>query len=781
MAFSDEEVDAAVQQYLSTELAVGRTSSGSRTTTEIRDGALELLTTALLMSPGAWFYCIGLCSNRLTAELAEQLDDLADIVLAADRAYVQSPEVSSTAELVAAQAALLDLSTGVDARSNGINGSLGPGVERFRRAISRFITTELSSVISGTEILETGQEQRVAITALWRDMEPRHDIIVELAASIGAAIDNLNAVRLPERAAQGVVRRIRERVDALATTLGRPGSAQQNRTALLDLLAARSLLTKVSGFGSIRVDVMPRLGDPTTGTIQTSDGTEASVLGTVSSPYNYDGGATVDLTLNGAATTPSVVLPNDYGSRAVLYSQVLSFPGGPGVTAEAAVRNILEGTLSTFVTAGSPYSSGSVAATAIGGGLGPDIEVFWDSLSGRLAFVSSASSDNSLVEFDLSTADRVAFSDWAFGVAGTTRAEFVVVQAGDLIELFEASDPGLRCVVRETYYGNFSGARSNSFPNQILSPSTNFSAIPVGARVKLSGTSTNNSGYYRVLSGVVPGVLVLDRSIPDADSSLYLATFNRLIELSAVGTTTQSGIAALSTPGATALGLPVAAEVPASLTEFVITSGDFMLRGVLPGDLLELIAPSGAAYSVVVLTVAPRELMFDTAVPYEAGAWEYSVRNFNMVDYQVLQEACLEFDTSLVAVRVAVQQLIKGARFSPELVQAFSDYSVSLEDLATACAAYTPAVDDAMRHCIETFQEQGLDRALDLLLELRVSELFTMHPDGVSYSTWLVRASIDAAREVAPQSKFKQSAGVTDMTVKTMTLPNSSNPLGRSR
>lgn len=845
--FTTDEVDAAVSQYLSGALTVGYTASGSRTTTELRDGALELLATTLMLRPDAWFYLIGLCCNRLIGEINEQLSSFDTIVEAAQNTSGASKDVSSVAELAAARSALLDVSSGLSSRTTGINGSIGPGVERFRRSISRFVSTELGGVVSGSDVVPTAQESRNTIRTEWALAASRHETLVELASAISSAVTALGAARLPQRAAQGVVQRVSARVDALQSTLGQSGSSAENRTAFLDLLAARALLTRISGFTTPRLTLMPLSTDPSTGTVQ-GTGDEVETLGTVSGPYNYAGGATVELSLNSAATTPVVVLPQDYGSCAVLYTAALTFPG-PSAPSTVAIRSTVYDTFHVLGLGGS-WADGVAAAAALNTAFSTWFDVYWEPLSSRLVFVSKDSTDASLVEFDQSTAQRVVFTDWAFGSGGTVRASAAPVPASAVVNSFAASDPGVHAAVDIVSYGSYSGSRYGLLPTSVstvkltdtgltcdgagrltglqnyedlgvvpgdgaavyapISQSFAITAVSAGVitvddptgvipagpvsavigpdhrgldtglRVKLVGSTISNTGYYRVDTGHV-GYIELDREIAGPDTSVQVIIWSETLRLSAVGASTTSGLGVSASAGATALGLSASAEVPASLQQFSIVSGDFLLRGVAAGDQLTLVAPSTTTYVVEITAVATRQVTFEPAVPYAAGAWTYSVQNRRMVDYAVPQDAADAFLTSYSEVTElsrVMDRLALGGRYSAEYETALQAYVTALGTLRDALDAYDPNREPSVDHVVETFGEQGLDRALDLLLALDISELFSMHPDGVSYASWVTRRAADAAREVAPQSKFTSGSGLARGTFSSATVYD---PLGRGR
>jgi len=181
-----------------------------------------------------------------------------------------------------------------------------------------------------------------------------------------------------------------------------------------------------------------------------------------------------------------------------------------------------------------------------------------------------------------------------------------------------------------------------------------------------------------------------------------------------------------------------------------------------------------------VTEVAARLLTFTPAVSYEPGLWSYVVKNSRMVDYAAPKSAADVFTTAYPDVGgldTMMARLSLGGRYSAEYQAAVQDYTDAVVAFHTALDGYNPAREPAMDHVVETFTEQGLDRALDLLLALRVTELFTMHPDGVSYKSWVTRRAADTTREVVPQTKFAAGAVAQPSFSATEVF----DPLGRGR
>lgn len=810
--FTDEEVDEAVRRYLSTDVSATRLKSGSRDTLGAKEQVYDLVATALLLEPSSYYYVIWLASNKLTGLLNEQIADMSTIVEAAPNASRQAKLLGPVTELVNAEAAIVDLNTAFNSRTQGVSGSLGPGIERFRVSVERYIKAELvKNVVVDNDVVPTGEELKDTIRAAWARAQERHAEIFELATSISAAIQTYRSVKLPDSAVKKIVSRIGNKIEELQETLSGPTAVRDSRVAMLDLLAMRTLLTRCSSFRAPSTALAPLGTDIQACVLLGGSGEPASLLGTVASPYNYDAGAVLDLTVNGG-TPVSVNLPGT--SRATVLSAAPSFPAPTGAEVAVSVDGATPVTLTTAA-----WATGADAATALSALAG--VTVTWDGTN--LVYRSDTTGDVSSLQFLDGNPDRDTFLSWAFNGA-IPSAVATPVPVTDLLRLFP---PSIEALVEESSIAAFVGERvatggqedylwhrraaaadlvsdgsvtlvatatdfeaQGVVPGDILvitaptpmqrtvvsvdgavvvvdlavAAATNtyyvgpdYSTVPVGARVQLIGTEPLNTGFYRVASGA-PARLVLDRDIPVVDAELSATVTRDRLRLTARGTTTSSGIAAVVSAGATALGLVAGPEQKASLDRMQITGAlDFIARGIRAGDHLVLTSPAEISYETLLTAVEPKVLTFDPPAVYEAGNWLYNVLSSGGVAYDALTESVDSFlgavDDEAADVDQAVARLLRGARYSVELQNILETYGGALETLLDAADDYAIPRDTVIDQVVRTFAEEGYDRALDLFVDLRLDELFAMSDDGVSYSSWLTRQSATVAREVVPITK----------------------------
>lgn len=834
--FSDEEIAAAVDRFLLKQVTVPTLKTGARDILTARDRVYDLLTTALLLRPDSYFYVIYLARNRLMALVSQQIAALDTIIAAAPNTTRAAKLINSTTDLAAAQAALLDLSAGLNTRSTGVRGSIGPAVDRFRRSISSFVSGELTKnvVVSG-QVTETGPELRSTIASAWADIVGRHPEIVRLAGNLAGALSTLESVRLPETSVRDIVSRIQTRLSEVRTTMESDSAIEQSRSAVLDLLTMRTLLTKASTFRNPELVLMPKTRDSSLVTFLDSSGTQARIQGTISGPFNYDPGAGLSLSVNGG-TPVFVTLPRTTkGSRAELRSRVFSPWVAPTIGDEMSF--VLNFSLATSFVLPAAYASGPVAAAALDAALTPLASCTWDAATNQLVFQSANEGDISHLRLLINTAPQQGFRDWAFPA---TLAPFIEnkgepVPASEIVSAIGQASPLVSADIVETNLASFIGERTSVGGEEAIlwdrrdsgtdlastgttlvsSPSKNFETmgiqpgmavhttspgvadyvieevnanelvlssappvgaltyyigpdyrtVPAGARVQVvSGANRDNTGFYRASSGEVARIVV-DRSLQVADAQISVSVFQQLIGIEAVGTTTSAGVGALASAGATALGLAVAAETRPLLTRLrLVGAGDFLLRGVRTGDLLKLTAPSGAVYDdVIIASVTTTDLLIEQDnIVYEPGNWTYEIRSYRADQFQAVQEDAndflsTEFATNFARIDSLVGRLIRGAKYSGEIVTAITDYRDDLIDFRQGLESYSVPRERTIDNVVRTMREQGLDRAIDLFLTLEIAELFSMEADGVSYNTWLVRKAATVAREVVPVSKYARS------------------------
>jgi hypothetical protein len=532
--YTDEEVRAAVDKFLLRQASVSLLPNGARNVVQLRDTVYDLVTTVLLLRPDSFFYVVWQAGNKLKGLVNQQIASLDQIVANGPGVTKPAKKINSTSELTNARAALLEVNSGLNARTQGVSGSIGPAVTRFRRSINRFLQDEVTkNVVVNGAVTDTADGLKEVIRTEWSDAVERHEEIVSLATSLTSALSELSSVRLPQSAIQSIVGRIQTRLFELETVMVGSSGIAESRQAMLDLLTMRTLLTKASSFRAPALALMPLTGDSSTVTPVDSAGVEAFVVSTVSAPYNYDPGASLSLSLNGG-TPVAVSLPRS--SCAEIRSRTISPWTEPPGSSEILLSINGGGVSGPLVLPLVPaYGSGPAAAAAFDAGLA-GVSVTWDAAASQLVFQSEDETDISKIRLSIATAPTAAFGAW-FG--GLLEGYPSPPTAEELVTAVASATSLVRSSIAETFYGTFSGVRealptnvvwsktaegtdlASTGTTQVTSSSTNFEIKRVRPGMALEITAPPAAvGQYVVVS-VSGGTLTLDAPVPAAVGATY--------------------------------------------------------------------------------------------------------------------------------------------------------------------------------------------------------------------------------------------------------------------
>jgi hypothetical protein len=804
--YTSEEIQTKIDQFLRTSIQVDRTRLGTRDILTMRNEIYDLLTTSILLRPDSFFYIVRLTVNRLEALRRQQATDVTDILESLVGINRRSTPIENTAELSNARAALLGINAGLNARQSGISGALGPGVEKFRNAVERFIDTELAdNVIVAGDPTETGDELRVRIQTLWSEALSRHSDMVELVTAIIAATARLESAQLPYDAIQGIVSRIRTRLDEVITELGGSQAIEKSREDMLDLFVMRVLLTRAASFRTPSLSLAPLTGDSAT-MVLTSGTIPGSIQTPLSGPYVYGAGESIEFDTESGPTHDVVALPGftnaEMRSIAGLPPSI-TFAGTE--TLDMLVENVSPGAPHVFSAAAKTLAT---IATEIDGYLGAAGTSFVDVPNSQIVIQSADATDASLLQVLRDTPAKLDLVG-LLGLPDTGRASPTAVP--DI-----ASDIGTGTsdrVVAESVFtdlGSFSGdIRTGAGNERKVFVQNVLSAALIGARVQIVSPDLLNPGYYSIAAVIDEGSgeysFTVDRdfySRPDAVDTALI--FTDYLKVSAAGAAPTDGIAVTpSTPGALALGFtPSATQTKGLADTATISVGDLLQRGVRVGDLLQLDTESVAdAHTLTAVDTGEVSFSPGFTYPNPVVPVDYAIRSARYQSYQNFIDGISSLDgvqswldewEDVTELDRRVTQVIRGGLpgQAAELLQSYLDSTgtaptgesalpAGVSDLTTLEAdvdAFSVPFESMIDNVLRMLSEQGMDRALDLLLNLDLDEFFTMPAEGVSYSTWLTKQSADAARELAPVSKFAKSANVAEEVRPLASQPNPFDP-----
>jgi hypothetical protein len=175
--------------------------------------------------------------------------------------------------------------------------------------------------------------------------------------------------------------------------------------------------------------------------------------------------------------------------------------------------------------------------------------------------------------------------------------------------------------------------------------------------------------------------------------------------------------------------------------------------GAAAGDIIEV---NGAKYTVqgVTFTDSGTIVQLPTTFDYVTSAMSYRYLSGQYDSLQSMLNSLRVYPNDFVSeLDILVVQVLQG-KSATRIYNELTPVSVSLASIKTALTAYTsPGRSVGLDAAVAMMREQGMDRAVDMLLSLRLIELFTMNKDGVSYNTNLARTAATATRVVSPMSK----------------------------
>ncbi len=732
--------------------------------------------------------------------------------------------VTSTTDLTNARASLLNMNAGLNQTGGVQTRNLGPEVSRFRSSIESFVTDQLRpNVVAGSTVTETAGELRAKIETLWKEVVARHDQILTLCTAISDAISNLNGAKLPKSAVQAVVSRMQSRLDALTTELAADKTLETHRESMLELLTMRTLLTRVSFFRTPAEVLAPLTGDASQ--LSPIGGVAAgSITGTISGPFNVPPLSTLDFETGTPVTPSSIVMPR-YSNAEVQSPDLvypITFPLNaelrlrvdgtlyPAQSYSLAVyatdvaflasinayiaANLIPATAyisgaKIFIRSNTPNDISSVsvldttanqllflsiagftrnaiclpitaAEIILAGAPWPkvrlsDAHTEYGNFSGRTAAANVLDLSKSSGLVDVPGGDTLVF---------TTNLESVGVKKGDSIILL--TGPEIRTITSVA-----GGVVTVDSPLPVIGIGIayrigkDFTTLPVGARVLVGSNAVPlNSGPYRAVAGDVAQVTV-DRPffvLADPVTAVLQTSF---LVATATGATPTDGITANpASAGATAVGYVITAvQVRAGITMFeALGTVDFLARGVGVGDQLTL--QTAPTPSVTTIESVQLTDLTTAAVPFFAGPVEYVIRSARFLAWLdlVATVSYFELNVDFAAADFAITRILNGAAATALLsgggpVGLYSTQIALLGSIQDYVVPFERTIDNILRMLVE----QGMDRAADLFTTLQVGEFFSMHPDGVSYSSNLIRTAADVTRQVAPVSRNARSIMVS--------------------
>lgn len=677
------------------------------------------------------------------------------------------------------------------------------------------------NVVEGSTVTETAGELRAKIDTTWKEIVVRHESILTLSTAISEAITNLNAAKLPQSAVQAVVSRMQSRLDELTTELEADKTLETHRESMLELLTMRTLLGRVSSFRTPQEILAPLTGDsgqvsPLGGT--TAPSLTGTISGPFNIPPPV---ATLDFETGAPVVPSSIVMPRysnaEVFSADLAYP--LTFPVNaelrlrvdgtlyPAQSYSAAVYAsdvLFLASINTYLTTNLIPATAFIVGAKIYIRSNTETDIssvsVLDTTANQILFLNTTGFLHNAVCKPLTAQEIIrAGSPWpsvrlsdakteygnfpgvtvaasvldlskSSGVVTTTGSEtltFAVnleslgVRALDTLIVIDGFTTYIRTIL------SVAGGvvtLDDAIPNLGIKPyriGPDFTSLPVGARVLVSSNSVPlNTGPYRVVLGEVAQITV-DRTFFFNADPVNVVLQTSFLVATATGASSTDGITANpASVGATAIGYTVTpTQVRAGLTHFeAVGTVDFLARGVGVGDQLTL--QTTPAPTVVAIELVEISDLTTEPVPFFVGPVEYVIRSARYLAWLELVSDVDAFveNADFAAADFAITRILSGAA-STVLLSGGGPvglYAAQI-DLLASIQDYSVPFERTIDNILRMLTEQGMDRAADLFTTLQVEEFFGMHPDGVSYSSNLIRTAADVTRNVAPVSRNARS------------------------
>lgn len=253
--YSPEEVQSVVEKLVLSNISRPYDSLGTRRPDISFNEIQESVVSLLLLTPSAPFYLAFLGAQRaldLISEEAALIEAILQNIVVVGRPTFPITDISS---LVNAEVALFDLQSAAGNRTKGFTDiSTSPPFIRFNKNVERFLSVAGLNVKDGNLIVPTPSEARQNLPAQISNLKALNDQLKGVIGLLALALDDYGSLNLPSIAAQRVIQRARELVQARRQSLEGLSAADRLlviRQTVLELLASKAVVKQYGSFGPV--------------------------------------------------------------------------------------------------------------------------------------------------------------------------------------------------------------------------------------------------------------------------------------------------------------------------------------------------------------------------------------------------------------------------------------------------------------------------------------------------------------------------------------------------
>lgn len=677
---SDVDTAAIVGKYLSRQTTGTRVNADADTAAE-NQAILESIAISLLLNPQAALSVILNSKNNLQQLISSDVEIIDYITAAIGETQNSDAFPSSTADLVDAQTALIELD-----RIGRIDTSL-QAFTRYQNSISNFLNNQLAPLLKRNPTGEFNRSGLEAKQDLFNSVSlfiQAHTFFISQFSILANAVSDFNSVDLSRVVHTQTIARVRTSLTQIKS--GMDSGEMSNTVAALELLAGSASLQSISNAKKLYDDTVPLSRQLFVGPKPTTAFIESSVgpLLTTTAPYPH--------------------------------STSLAANGGIPQTFELPYTG----------KSGSPFVCSSLAQATFN--VPPSAALYVDVTPGSAPGADGTTHYSiPLISGVRSVANVISDINAVFGVSGPIATDFVNSDNA-IILLGAVTDTKVQVLV--TGPGTFN---------------------------PLTGVYTPDPPSVHELLGFFPNQT---STSVDAFDLVFLQRFFKANYGPTIGTTASltldgrlridSGsadpsVSALQVAGQlmSDLGFSSAVAVPASLqvTDIEAAVLDPTELGVLPGSVVH-----ASTFINAVSSISGNQLLFDPSIRLPLTVELVRVVAPSVVATQNTMAVLGAFGGAFDNDILPLQGLLSPLLTTPSLAQvndalrAFQTIKTRLVSLLNQLQSVIVSdtqkpADATAQSIIQTLEERGLDRALDLLTQCLFSEFFGLTSETVSKST----------------------------------------------
>lgn len=708
---------------------------------------IESLALAMMLQPRSAFYAYYLARNGLTAAINAEVAAIDALKVTVQDLSNNTFAIKDTKALKRAQAAMLQLST------QGQVSSDSNAFDRYNVAVNDFLDKQLSKNIkkpNSTEMVRPGEEAGLALPTDLATVKSAHTVFLDRLYALAVGITNFANTPFSSLVGANAVYRTKKDLDSLVAEIEADESGSQSRDAAVRLIAGRAAVRMLGTSIDLQAPVIDTVRHlPPDQLLSGESPATPAAAATAAGPFVMAPGGSLSMTAGGATVT-SLALSQAGNAAAILGDAVaypvsvpanyhlflkleaisgLSWtPGVVGTTDDGTFSELTLGSGWTLDGAGTYFktfkvvlNSGSSLTTPAGSA---------SPLSMTLANVLSAintalGSVGSAQEFVAAGSNRIL-------IYGDTKVQRVSIAFSSFTmepqSLGYVGSTGATVLVPRFY--------TNSFHSSL-----GFSALPVGET-----GSTPADRVLQAMQMVFPSLV-----------SFSLGTDGKIAMTSLV--TGPGASLAFAGSWAGSLGLSASYQATSSRVLLKNEAGSVSPVGLLDvGD--SFICSSGSG---TVTALRSDSFEIDSAITTFTGSITVTsalLRVWGFLDGQIQSFLGPWIDNKFSSDLSSLDQLIAvliGSPTSPRRTEAIS----LLDDLRSQLTALQAALTGsqgmllgvsatkekaALNNVISLFTERKYDRALDLLLQCKLQEIFELDWQSVSYSGALMKAAESVAQ-----------------------------------